>query len=215
METAADTTTDHSLLQSNVDIDSRNPFSQQQVTITKAEHIDLIQRAKYWEALHAQLKQKCARLEEESQRKDARIRDLNNRAFGKKSEKQSTATSEKSEPSAYKKHKAHHPRSRHLPNHRRWRPSPPNPAHFATNSPTMHWLFITCSPILSPKPIESPPRIKMRSNRDESILRLNRRVELAEAHGSLEGYDLNIVSTIDFILRCQRQSILADLIPEL
>ena len=62
METAADTTTDHSLLQSNVDIDSRNPFSQQQVTITKAEHIDLIQRANYWEALHAQLKEKCTRL---------------------------------------------------------------------------------------------------------------------------------------------------------
>jgi hypothetical protein len=35
----------------------------------------------------------------------------------------------------YKKHKAHHPRSRHLPNHRRWRPSPPKPAHLATNSP--------------------------------------------------------------------------------
>jgi transposase len=102
METAADTTTDHSLLQSNVDIDSRNPFSQQQVTITKAEHIDLIQRANYWEALHAQLKEKCARLEEEIQRKDARIRDLNNRAFGKKSEKQSTAKSEKSEPSTTK-----------------------------------------------------------------------------------------------------------------
>jgi hypothetical protein len=36
---------------------------------------------------------------------------------------------------AYKKHKAHHQGSRHLSNHRRWRPSPPNPAHSATNSP--------------------------------------------------------------------------------
>ena len=95
METATDTTTDQSLLQSNGDADPGNPFSQQLVTITKAEHIDLIHRAKYWEAQHAQLKKKCARLEEENQRKDARIRDLNNRVFGKKSEKQSTAISEK------------------------------------------------------------------------------------------------------------------------
>ena len=99
METATDTTTDQSLLQSNGDADPGNPFSQQLVTITKAEHIDLIHRAKYWEAQHAQLKKKCARLEEENQRKDARIRDLNNRVFGKKSEKQRTAKSEKSESS--------------------------------------------------------------------------------------------------------------------
>jgi len=99
MESAADITADRSLLQSYDDVLARNPFSQQQVTISKAEHIDLIHRAHYWEALHAQVKQKCARLEEESQRKDARIRDLINRVFGKTSEKQSTATSEKSEPS--------------------------------------------------------------------------------------------------------------------
>jgi hypothetical protein len=60
-------------------------------------------RANYWQALHAQLKQKCARLEEEIQHKDARTRDLNNRVFGKKSEKQSTATSEKSESSTAKR----------------------------------------------------------------------------------------------------------------
>ena len=102
METAADTTADRSLLQSNGDTAPGNPFSQQQVTITKAEHIDLIHRANYWKAQHAQLKQKCARLEEENQRKDARIRDLTNRAFGKKSEKKSTAKSEKSESSTTK-----------------------------------------------------------------------------------------------------------------
>ena len=95
METAADTTADRSLLQSNGDADPGNPFSQQLVTITKAEHVALIHRANYWTALHAQLKQKCARLEEDIQHKDARIRDLNNRVFGKKSEKQSTAISEK------------------------------------------------------------------------------------------------------------------------
>ena len=103
METAADTTTDQLFLQSNGDVLTRNPFSQQQVTITKAEHIDLIQRAKYWQAQHAQLKQKCARLEQEIQHKGARIRDLQNRVFGKKSEKHSTANSEKSESSPAKR----------------------------------------------------------------------------------------------------------------
>lgn len=103
MKTTAFTTADRSLQQSNDGAHTRNPFSQQQVTITKAEHIDFIYRANYWKALHDQLKQKCARLEEEIQRKDARIRDLQNRAFGKKSEKQSTATPEKSESSAAKR----------------------------------------------------------------------------------------------------------------
>ena len=103
METATDTTADHSLLHSNGDTAPGNPFSQQQVTITKAEHFDFLYRANYWEALHAQLKQKCARLEEEIQHKDARIRDLNNRVFGKKSEEQNTEKSEKSESSPAKR----------------------------------------------------------------------------------------------------------------
>ena len=94
MNTAADTTADPSLLPSIGDVDLKNPFSQQQVTITKAEHIELVYRAKYWEALHAQLKKKCIHLEEEIQRKDARIRDLQNRVFGKKSEKTNTAKPE-------------------------------------------------------------------------------------------------------------------------
>ena len=76
METAADTITSHLLLPGNGDADPKNPFSQQLVTITKAEHIELIQSANYWEAQHAQLKKKCAQLEQENQRKDARIRDL-------------------------------------------------------------------------------------------------------------------------------------------
>ncbi len=95
MNPAADTIADQSLPQHIGDANARNPFSLEQVTITKAEHIDLIHRANYWEAQHSQLKQKCARLEEENQRKDARIRDLRNRVFGKKSEKSSTEKSEK------------------------------------------------------------------------------------------------------------------------
>jgi transposase len=99
------------LLPSNGDA-HRNPFSQQQVTITKAEHIDLIYRANYWEAQHAQLKKKCAGLEEENQRKTARIRDLQNRVFGKKSEKHSTATSEKSASSPARRPRGQQPGSR-------------------------------------------------------------------------------------------------------
>ena len=94
METSANTTADPSLLPGIGDVDLKNLFSQQQVTITKAEHIDLVSRAKYWQALHAQLKKKCTHLEEENQRKDARIRDLQNRVFGKKSEKTNTAKPE-------------------------------------------------------------------------------------------------------------------------
>ena len=100
METATDTITDPPLQQIDAAADPKNPFSQQHVTISKAEHIDLIHRAKYWEAQHAQLKKKCARLEDEIQRKDARIRDLTNRVFGKKSEKQSAKKSEKPDSSS-------------------------------------------------------------------------------------------------------------------
>ncbi len=67
------------------------PFSQQWVTITKEEHIALIHQANYWNAQHAQLKQKCAVLEDEVQYRDAKIKDLQNRLFGKKSEKQGLA----------------------------------------------------------------------------------------------------------------------------
>ena len=67
METAADTTADPSLLPGNGDVDPKNPFSQQLVMIAKAEHIELIHSANYWEAQHAQLKKKCVQLEQENQ----------------------------------------------------------------------------------------------------------------------------------------------------
>lgn len=65
------------------------------MTITKEAHIALIHQARYWQAQHAQLKQKCAMQEEEIQYRDAKIKDLRNRLFGKKSEKQGLAKSEK------------------------------------------------------------------------------------------------------------------------
>ena len=72
-----------------------HPFSQEWVTITKEEHIDLIQRASYWEAQHTRIKQKLDRAQEENRYKDAKLKDLQNRLFGKKSEKQTSAKSEK------------------------------------------------------------------------------------------------------------------------
>ena len=64
------------------------PYSQEWVTITKQTYIELTHQANYWQAQHTLIKQKCARLEEEVQYKDAKIKDLQKRAFGKQSEKQ-------------------------------------------------------------------------------------------------------------------------------
>lgn len=72
-----------------------SPFSQQWVTITKQEHIDLTCRASYWEAQHARGKTQIEALKQEIVLKDAKIRDLQNRVFGKKTEKRSPLKSEK------------------------------------------------------------------------------------------------------------------------
>ena len=45
------------------------PYSQEWVTITKQTYIELTHQANYWQAQYAQIKQKCARLEEEVQYK--------------------------------------------------------------------------------------------------------------------------------------------------
>ena len=71
------------------------PFSQARVTITKQEYIELRHRANYWEAQHARAKKKIEALEQEIIFKDAKIKDLQNRLFGKNSEKGTTAKSEK------------------------------------------------------------------------------------------------------------------------
>ncbi len=73
----------------------RSPFSQEWVTITKQERIELKCRANYWEAQHAREKKRNTELEQVINSKDAKIRDLQNRLFGKKSEKGATAKSEK------------------------------------------------------------------------------------------------------------------------
>jgi hypothetical protein len=78
-------------------IEPVTPFSQALVTITREEYIALTHQANYWKAQHARIKQKCAELEDACQYKDAKIKDLQKRVFGKKSEKQGAAKSEKRE----------------------------------------------------------------------------------------------------------------------
>ncbi|MCP4409105.1 MAG: hypothetical protein GY807_15380, partial [Gammaproteobacteria bacterium] len=70
-------------------------FSRQWVTITKQEHIHLRHQANYWEAQHGCVKKRNSELEQEVILKDAKIKDLQERLFGKKSEKGTTAKSEK------------------------------------------------------------------------------------------------------------------------
>lgn len=72
-----------------------SPFSREWVTITKQEYIDLNGRANYWEAQHARSKSRIEALKQEIILKDAKIKDLQNRLFGKKSEKCSPLKSEK------------------------------------------------------------------------------------------------------------------------
>ena len=76
-------------------IEPATPFSQDWVTITKEEYINLTHQANYWQAQHGQLKHKNTKLEDEIQYLKAKIKDLQNRVFGKKSEKKGLAKSEK------------------------------------------------------------------------------------------------------------------------
>jgi transposase len=75
-----------------------SPFAHEWVTISKQEHIELRHRASYWEAQHGRAKAKIAQLEQELVVKDAKIKDLQNRLFGKKSEKHAGLKSEKGNP---------------------------------------------------------------------------------------------------------------------
>jgi transposase len=78
-----------------IDEGQSTPFSQEWVTITKQERIDLNWRASYWEAQHARVKSQMEALKQDNILKDAKIKDLQNRLFGKKSEKNSPLKSEK------------------------------------------------------------------------------------------------------------------------
>jgi transposase len=63
------------------------PFSQNIVQITQQEHIKLKWDANYWKAQNGQLKLKCESLQQKLETANAHIRDLKQRLYGKKSEK--------------------------------------------------------------------------------------------------------------------------------
>jgi hypothetical protein len=72
-----------------------SPFAEQCVTITKQEHIELNWRANYWEAQHSRVKTQLEEAKQEIILWDAKIKDLQNRLFGKNTEKDNAAKSEK------------------------------------------------------------------------------------------------------------------------
>ena len=92
-------------------IELTSPFSQEWVSITKEEYIELSHQANYWKSQHAQIKRKCAELEDACQYKDAKIKDLQKRVFGKKSEKQGATKSEKGEHNATRRKRGQLPGS--------------------------------------------------------------------------------------------------------
>lgn len=94
----------------SVETKRATPFSQQWVRITKQEHIELQWRANYWETQHEQLKAKNEKLKQELILRDAKIKDLQNRVFGKKSEKRGSLPSEKGDsPASPKRPRGHVP----------------------------------------------------------------------------------------------------------
>ena len=71
------------------------PFAQQWEAISKQELIELRAQAAYWQAQHDRAKVQIEALKQELAHKDATIKDLKQRLFGKKSEKHSPLPSEK------------------------------------------------------------------------------------------------------------------------
>ena len=67
-----------------------NPFSQNIVQLTQAEHIELKWNGNYWKRQHEHLKKQSEELKRELALAHARIRDLKQRLYGKKSEKGTT-----------------------------------------------------------------------------------------------------------------------------
>jgi transposase len=77
-----------------------NPFARQWVILTKEEHIALIHQANYWQAQHAQLSRKFATQANVIEHCKAKIKDLQRRVFGKKSEKRGSSQSQRVERSS-------------------------------------------------------------------------------------------------------------------
>ncbi len=66
---------------------SATPFSQQTVVLTKQASIALKWEANYWRAQHARLVEREAALKTDVETLEAKVRDLNQRLYGTKSEK--------------------------------------------------------------------------------------------------------------------------------
>lgn len=76
-----------------IEHDRSVPFAQQLVVLTKQEHIQLVWNANYWESLHKCVLKREAELKEQLAHEKAKVRDLNQRLYGKKSEKKSKSES--------------------------------------------------------------------------------------------------------------------------
>ncbi|MFQ5917622.1 MAG: IS66 family transposase [Candidatus Binatia bacterium] len=76
-----------SLASHPADPDKKVPFAQDVVVLTKQEHIELVWRANWWESLHKRVLKREVELEEELALEKAKVRDLTQRLYGKKSEK--------------------------------------------------------------------------------------------------------------------------------
>jgi len=64
-----------------------HPFDQKIVSLTQAEHIELKQQINYWKSQYELLKKKNQTLKQDLDLANAKIKDLNQRLYGKKSEK--------------------------------------------------------------------------------------------------------------------------------
>ena len=85
------------------------PFAQEMVLISKQELIELRCRAAYWEAQHARAKEKLDKQAAKLLLKEAEIKDLKNRLFGKKSEKNTSSGSESSQDASSRKARGQQP----------------------------------------------------------------------------------------------------------
>jgi hypothetical protein len=68
-------------------IEDSSPFDQNLITLTQREYIELKWQSTYWEAQHARAVAREEELKKELLQKEAIIRDLNQRLYGKKTEK--------------------------------------------------------------------------------------------------------------------------------
>ncbi len=81
--------------------ESATPFAQQTVVLTKQDYIELKWEAHYWRAQHARLVEREAALKAQVEALEAKVRDLNQRLYGTKSEQSAGSdTADKPKPSS-------------------------------------------------------------------------------------------------------------------